>query len=51
MIIRNSILIGPTTFVPDERFDQALKHHRLHNFAGAGKIYREILRVNTNQVE
>jgi len=44
------ILTGPSTFAPDERFDQAVKHHRLHNLAGAGKIYRTILRENPGHV-
>ena len=40
------ILIGPSTFAPDERFDLALEHHRQDNLAEAGKIYRTILREN-----
>jgi len=43
------IIIGPTP-VPDERFEQALEHHRQHNLAGAGKIYRVILRENPGHV-
>ena len=46
----DTILIAPATFAPDERFDQALAHHRQHNLAAAGKIYREILRENPGHV-
>ena len=42
-------IIGAAT-LPDERFDQALEHHHQHNLAGAGKIYREILRENPGHV-
>ena len=44
------IIIGPATLATDERFDQALEHHRRHNLAGAGKIYRTILRENPGHV-
>jgi len=49
MISSAPILIGPT-LAPDERFDQALAHHRQHNLTEAGKIYREILRENPGHV-
>jgi len=46
----DSILIGPAILAPDERFDQALEHHRQHRLAEAGKIYRTILRENPEHV-
>ena len=50
MIPSDTILIGLTTTLPDELFNQTLEHHRQHNLAEAGKIYREILRENPNHV-
>jgi len=44
------ILIGADTTLPDQRFDQALEHHRQHNLAEAGKIYREIHRETPGHV-
>jgi len=46
----DTILIAPDITIPDERFKQALNHHRQHNLAEAGKIYRTILRENPEHV-